>query len=227
LRISVIVPTLDEAERIGALIDALRRQGFDEIVVADGGSRDATVERATNAGAQVILSSRGRGQQLGAGARVASGEALFFVHADCLPPSGARNSIEARLAEVGVSAGCFRLAFDEAHPLLRLYAFMSRINHGLFTYGDQGLFLLRSTYLRIGGYRDMPLFEDVDILQRLRRAGRIVKLNQPMLTSARRLMRDGVAQRELMSAGLVALYHLGVSPERLEQWYRPEKPSRE
>ncbi len=227
MRVSVIIPTLDEAEGVGALIAALSHDGFEEIIVADGGSQDDTQSRAAAAGALVTSSSRGRGHQLSAGARAASGEILFFIHADCRPPPGARAMTEATLRASGVSAGCFRLKFDKDHPLLGFYAFMSRINHGLFTYGDQGLFLLRSTYLRIGGYRDMPLFEDVEIMQRLRRAGRVVKLSDPMLTSARRFLRDGVGRRELMSAGLVALYHLGVSPNRLEQWYRPEKQNRE
>lgn len=158
--------------------------------------------------------------------RAASGDILFFVHADSQPPSGARGAIATALAH-GAIGGCFRLAFDSPHPLLRFYAFMSRINHGLFTYGDQGLFLLRSTYQRIGGYSELPLFEDVEILRRLRRAGRFVKLNAAMVTSARRFIRDGVARRELLSAGLVALYHLGVSPQRLERWYRPDKQGRE
>ncbi|MGQ0531709.1 MAG: hypothetical protein ACT4OF_03335 [Caulobacteraceae bacterium] len=104
---------------------------------------------------------------------------------------------------------------------------MSRINTSAFTYGDQGLFVTRETYDQIGGYRDLPLFEDVEILQRLRRAGRIAKLSAPMTTSARRFLRDGVARREFMSAILVGLYHLGVAPERLERWYRPEREERE
>ncbi len=227
MRISVIIPTLDEADRIGALVAALMAQDFDEVVVADGGSGDATMQRACDAGARVVLSPRGRGRQLSAGARAASGEALFFLHADSMPPPQARSRIEATLAAGTVSAGCFRLAFDQKHPLLDFYALMSRINHGLFTYGDQGLFLLRSTYLGIGGYRDMPLFEDVEIVRRLRRLGQIVKLEASMVTSARRFMRDGVARRELMSAGLVALYHLGVGPHQLERWYRPDKEGRE
>ncbi|NJO33822.1 MAG: hypothetical protein HC869_12430 [Rhodospirillales bacterium] len=111
--------------------------------------------------------------------------------------------------------------------MLGVYAFMSRINMSAFTYGDQGLFLKRETYERIGGYRDLPLFEDVEILGRLRRAGRIVKLSAPMTTSARRFLRDGVAWREFKSAILVGLYHLGVPPERLERWYRPEREQRE
>ena len=227
MRVSVVIPTLDEAERIEAPIVGLIGQGFDEIVVADGGSCDATAALAAAAGAVVVSTLRGRGRQLGAGADAADGDILFFVHADSLPPADARRRIETALAKESVSAGCFSLTFDVAHPLLRFYAFMSRINHSLFTYGDQGLFLRRSTYLGIGGYRDLPLFEDVEILQRLRRMGRIVKLNAPMLTSARRFLRDGVARRELMSAGLVALYHLGVAPSRLERWYRPDKQGRE
>ena len=104
---------------------------------------------------------------------------------------------------------------------------MSRINHPLFTYGDQGLFLSRATYDRIGGYSDAPLFEDVDILKRLRREGRLIKRDEPITTSARRFLRDGVVRREVTSIGLVLLYNAGVSPERLARWYRPEKSFRE
>jgi len=227
MRISVVIPALDEGERIGSLIAALRAHGFDDIVVADGGSRDATQAETIAAGAAFIRGERGRGRQLASGARAASGDVLFFVHADSAPPPLACALIETALADPGVSAGCFSLAFDHAHPLLGIYALMSRVNMSLFTYGDQGLFLKRETYERIGGYRDLPLFEDVEILGRLRRAGRIVKLRAPMTTSARRFLRDGVARRELMSAILVALYHMGVPPERLERWYRPERDERE
>lgn len=227
MRVSVIIPTLDEADRIGGLITTLRDRGFDEIVVADGGSRDGTATVARARGATLVSAPRGRGVQMRAGARAATSELLFFVHADSTPPPNARALIAASLAAPGVSAGCFRLAFDQPHPLLRLYALMSRINQDLFTYGDQGLFMSRVTYDSIGGYSDAPLFEDVEILRRLRRAGRIIKHGEPMLTSARRFTRDGVALRELLSAGLVALYHAGVSPARLERWYRPEKDRRE
>jgi hypothetical protein len=126
-----------------------------------------------------------------------------------------------------VAGGCFCLAFDERHPLLSLYAFMSRINHGLFTYGDQGLFVSRTTFDRIGGYAALPLFEDVEILGRLKRAGRFIKLQTPITTSARRFRRDGMARREIASMGLVALYHLGVPPAQLERWYRPERKHRQ
>ena len=104
---------------------------------------------------------------------------------------------------------------------------MSRINHPLFTYGDQGLFLSAATYEQIGGYSDAPLFEDVDILRRLVRFGQIIKRPEPMTTSARRFLRDGIMKRQLTSTFLVLLYAIGVSPQQLARWYRPEKAFRE
>jgi rSAM/selenodomain-associated transferase 2 len=225
--ISAIIPTIDEADRIGALIEALRRDGFRDIIVADGGSTDETVRIAADRGAQVVSTTRGRGVQLAAGARAATGEHLFFLHADSVPPEDAHGLIARTLSHAEVAGGSFCLAFDEGHPLLSFYAMMSRINHALFTYGDQGLFLRRRVFDRIGGYAALPLFEDVEILGRLRRAGRFVKLQTPMTTSARRFRRDGVARRELASIALVGLYHLGVPAARLERWYRPERAHRQ
>lgn len=227
MRVSVIIPTLDEAERIAPLIDALRADSFDEVVVADGGSVDDTLERARAAGAIVVSAPRGRGKQLVAGANAATGDCLFFLHADSHPPTGARRIVAETLSAPDVIAGSFCLAFDRRHPLLSLYARFSRFNHSLFTYGDQGLFVSRRAYERTGGYSDAPLFEDVEFQNRLRRAGKFVKRSEPIVTSARRFLRDGVAWRELTSIGLVGLYHLGVSPERLERWYRPERRHRQ
>jgi rSAM/selenodomain-associated transferase 2 len=225
--VSVIVPTLDEADRIGALIDALRTQGFEEIIVSDGASSDDTKEIARSSGAIVVAAPRGRGKQLQRGAAAASCESLFFLHADSMPPPNARPAIAHALATPGVIAGCFRLAFDRRHPLLDFYASMSRINHDLFTFGDQGFFIGRASFERIGGYSDAPIFEDADIVRRARRAGRFIKRNEPMTTSARRFLRGGLARRQLSNAVLVALYRGGVSPERLARWYRPEKAFRQ
>ncbi len=227
MRVSVVIPTLDEADRIGALVTGLRADGFEEVIVADGASADETKSRAAAAGARVVDAPRGRGKQLQCGSLAASGDTLFFLHADSAPPPGARALIASTLAQPGVAAGCFRLAFDRRHPLLAFYALMSRVNHGLFTYGDQGLFLSRATFDGIGGYSDMPLFEDVEILGRARRAGRIVKRGEPITTSARRFLRAGIARQELKSIGLLALFRLGVSPHRLARWYRAEKAFRE
>jgi rSAM/selenodomain-associated transferase 2 len=225
--VSVIIPTLDEADRVAPLISALQADGFEEIVVADGGSTDQTTTHAREAGAIVVGAPRGRGKQLRAGASAATGDCLFFLHADSHPPSGARRLIVETLAAPAVIAGSFCLAFDQRHPLLSFYASCSRLNHSLFTYGDQGLFMTRRAYEQSGGYSDAPLFEDVEIQRRLRRAGRFVKRPEPIVTSARRFLRDGVARREMASIGLLGLYHLGVSPERLERWYRPERRHRQ
>ena len=225
--VSVIVPTLDEADRIGALIDALRILGFEEIIVSDGASSDGTKGIAESAGAIVVAGPRGRGKQLQCGAAAASCDNLFFLHADSMPPSNARAVIAQSLATPGVIAGCFRLAFDRRHPLLDLYASMSRINHDLFTFGDQGFFIGRAAFDRIGGYSGAPIFEDTDIVRRARRFGRFIKRGEPMTTSARRFLRSGIFRRQLSNTGMVVLYRLGVSPERLALWYRPEKAFRE
>lgn len=225
--VSVIVPTLDEADRIGALIDALRILGFEEIIVSDGASSDGTKRIAESAGAIVVAGPRGRGRQLQCGAAAASCDNLFFLHADSMPPPNARALIALSLATPGVIAGCFRLVFDRRHPLLNFYSLMSRINHDIFTFGDQGFFIGRAAFERIGGYSDAPIFEDADIVRRARRAGRFVKRNEPMTTSARRFLRGGIVRRQLSNTVLVALYRLGVSPERLARWYRTEKAFRE
>ena len=227
MRISVIVPTLDEEARIGALVETLHRQGFEEIIVSDGASNDDTKRRAQAAGAIVVDAPRGRGRQLQRGAAAASGDGLFFLHADSVPPDDAHAIIERTLSACGVVAGCFRLEFDQPHPLLDVYAYMSRINHDVFTFGDQGFFIGRVAYDRLGGYAAVPVFEDTDIVRRVRRAGRFVKRGEPMTTSARRFLRDGIFRRQLANAGLVSLYRLGVSPERLSRWYRSDKVRRE
>jgi rSAM/selenodomain-associated transferase 2 len=227
MRISVVIPALDEAERISSLIEALHSEGFDEIIVADGKSSDATQAIAADAGALVVAAPRGRGKQLQCGAAAATGDLLFFIHADSVPPAGARRLILQTLTRPLVVAGCFRLKFDHSHPVLTLFSTVSRINHPLFTYGDQGLFLSRAMYDRIGGYSDAPVFEDVEILNRLRREGKFIKRSEPITTSARRFLRDGVVRREVTSFGLVLLYNMGVSPERIARWYRPEKSFRE
>jgi rSAM/selenodomain-associated transferase 2 len=227
MRISVVIPALDEADRISSLIEALHADGFKEVIVADGASSDATKAIASAAGALVVDAPRGRGKQLQCGAAAATGDHLFFIHADSVPPPDARRLIMQTLTKKRVVAGCFRLKFDDRHPVLTVFATVSRINHPLFTYGDQGLFLSRAMYDRVGGYSDAPVFEDVEILNRLRREGKFIKRSEPITTSARRFLRDGVVRREVTSFGLVLLYNMGVSPERIAHWYRAEKSFRE
>jgi rSAM/selenodomain-associated transferase 2 len=221
--IAVVVPTLNEASTLGRLLADLAGvggQGDYTVTVADGGSTDGTLAVAARFPEVSALSSpRGRARQMNAGARASAGEILLFLHADCHLPAGAFPSIRAALADPAVAAGSFRLAFDREDPWLRFYAWCSRINHPLFTYGDQGLFLRRETFERVGGFPEIPLLEDVEIQRRLRREGRFIKLRDPVVTSARRFVKNGVVRQQTLNTGIVLLYYLGASPARLARFY--------
>lgn len=223
MRIAATIPTLNEATAAPVLVQRLLATGFDEVIVADGGSADQTRERCRAAGAKVVEAPLGRGAQLAAGAAGSTAEVLFFVHADSVPPPDAPRLICSALERCDVVGGTFRLRFDHDHPLLRLYAAASRLNATLFTYGDQGLFVRCEVYQTIGGFRRWPLFEDVEIQKRLRRAGRFVKLREPMTTSARRFLRDGLVRRQLKNAVILARFYAGGCPFELSRDYRPHK----
>lgn len=222
--IGIVVPTLDE-ERVlpGFLAELLGREERFRVVVADGGSGDGTL--AVAAGfprVTAIDAPRGRGAQMNAGARAADGaEILLFLHADSRLPEGAFATIRRVLADPAVAAGSFCLAFDRDDPWLRLYARASRVNHPLFTYGDQGLFLRRELFERVGGFPEIPLMEDVAIQRRLRKLGRFVKVRQPVVTSARRFLNRGVLRQQTLNVALVSLYYLGVPAAHLARAYGP------
>lgn len=220
--ISIIIPTLDEEKTIQRCLKQFARQaGSHEIIVVDGGSRDNTevVVREFPEVSLILTSKKGRGWQMNQGARAARGNTLLFLHADTLlPPDGLR-LVQTMMAQGNVLAGSFSLSFDHEDPFLKLFAWLSRINHVLFTYGDQGFFIDRQAFARLGGYAEMPLMEDVEIQQRLRKAGRFVKLNVPVVTSARRFLRNGIIRQQMLNAALVLLYHVGVPPIRLRRFY--------
>ena len=219
--ISVVIPTLNEAEGIGACIGGLLEAAWGhEIIVVDGGSRDATpdIVRCFDR-VRLLHAERGRGRQMNRGAEAASGGTLLFLHADSRLPAGAFAMIENALERPGAVAGAFSLGFDREHPLLRIYALFSRINHILFTYGDQGLFLRRSVFARIGGFREIPLMEDVEIQRRLRRMGRFVKIRRPVTTASRRFSARGILRQQALNTLIVSLYFAGVAPGRLARLY--------
>lgn len=223
--LSIIIPALDEASHLEALLaDLLAREGDSEILLVDGGSTDGTWEIAGRFPVRRLRAPRGRAAQMNAGARRATGDVLLFLHADTLLPPDAFRRVADALADPGVAGGSFRLAFDRSDPWLAAYAFCSRINHPLFTYGDQALFLRRDHFLRIGGFREIPIMEDVEIQRRLRRQGRFVKLPEPVVTSARRFVDVGPVRQQLLNLALVGLYHLGVDPARLKRLYTDARP---
>jgi rSAM/selenodomain-associated transferase 2 len=221
LRLSVIIPTLDEEATLCACVASVRAILPDcEIVVADGGSRDNTLKTAGSLkGVRSLLAPRGRGRQMNAGAEAATGDVLLFLHADTRLPGEAGSLLQAALVDPGVVGGSFLLGFDSPHPLLRLSSLASRLNRSWSTYGDQGLFFRRQTFESLGGFAPVPLFEDVEFQSRVRRLGRCVKIQKPVTSSARRFLRVGIARQQLINASLVVAYQMGASPHWLARWY--------
>ena len=224
--ISVIVPAWNEAARLPRLLDALAacRPAPLEVLVADGGSSDATPAVARER-ARLVAAPRGRAAQQNAAAREAAGDVLWFLHADCAPPPGATAEIEAAV-ELGAPGGCFLIAFPGAErsrsPLLPI------VEHGVNARtrwmrtgtGDQGIFVLREAFERLGGFSDWPLFEDVALFSRLGRCGLPALCRGPLQTSARRWLEGGPARVTARMWALRLAYLGGVPPERLARYWR-------
>lgn len=193
-RISVIVPVLNESRRIGdQLVRLAALTGLHEVVVVDGGSRDGTPDEVRRHGfARLVDGPRGRGSQMNAGAREATGDVLLFLHADVALPPDAVSRVAGALASADVVAGAFQTetvsegATGWAARWLRLADLRSRYTR--LPYGDQALFVRRQTFDAVGGFPEQPLFEDVEISRRLRRLGRLVTVPADVRVSGRRFM---------------------------------------
>lgn len=227
-RLSIVIPALDEAAGIEASLEALRplRSRGAEIVVVDGGSRDATRELAAPRADRVLQCERGRAAQMNAGAAAASGDVLLFLHADTLLPQGADTAI-ARAIDGGAIWGRFDVAIAGRARMLAVVAlFMnarSRLT-GIAT-GDQAIFARREAFDAIGGFPAIPLMEDVAISKRLRRAGRPACLRERVVTSGRRWERRGTAATIVLMWRLRFAYALGADPARLARRYEAERNS--
>ncbi|MBW3542543.1 MAG: TIGR04283 family arsenosugar biosynthesis glycosyltransferase, partial [Planctomycetes bacterium] len=219
-RVSIVIPTLNEAAVIAGAVEAARRLGACEVVVADGGSDDGTSDLARQAD-RVLVCQRGRAVQQNAGAAAAAGDVLAFLHADCRLQPGALEAIERVLADSRVVAGCFRQRIDAAGVRYRLLERGNalRVRALQWAYGDQGIFVRREAFERAGGFPELPLMEDLWLMKRLKRVGRIVLVDQRIVVSARRWQRTGVVRQTLRNWSLVLLAHLGVSPARLARLY--------
>jgi rSAM/selenodomain-associated transferase 2 len=213
--LSVIIPTLDAEAFLPECLSRLSKE--DEIIVVDGGSRDRTASIAEAAGARLIVAPKGRGIQLRTGARAASGDWLLFLHADTRLSPGWRDAVQAHIARTGKPA-CFRFRLDDPAWQARLIERGTALRARLLglPYGDQGLLVSRIHYGNVGGYREMPLMEDVDLVRRL---GGVRVLPVDAITSAERWRRSGWFRRSGRNLALLALYRLGVSPERLARRY--------
>jgi len=224
--ISVVIPTLNEARRLPGVLAALaREQTAHEVIVADGGSGDGTIVVAGAHGARVVVCRRGRGPQLAAGASLARGEVLLFLHADAEFPPGGLERIERVLAvSPRIVGGNFRVVFDGddrfSRWLTRAYAWIRR--RGRY-YGDSGVFVRTRVYRCLGGVRPMALMEDYDFVRRLERLGETCCIEEPpLVTSSRRFRGRRPAAIVWGWIRIHLLYHFGTSPDRLARLYDSE-----
>lgn len=221
--VSVIVPTLDVADRLGplfgALGEALGEGLIAEVILADGGSEDAIGGVAEATGARLITAPRGRGNQLAAGAGAARGTWLLFLHADSVPEPGWSAAILRHIADHPERAGWFRLRFRSTHPMARVTEAWANLRARLFAlpYGDQGLLVPRDLYDKAGGYPALPLMEDVALARRLRR--RFRPLGATITTSAERYERNGWVRQGAGNLQRLARFLLGTPAERLARSY--------
>jgi rSAM/selenodomain-associated transferase 2 len=221
-RLSVIVPALNEAAGIVAALQALaplRTRGH-ELVVADGGSGDGTLDIVRRRGVPVVEGPRGRGPQMHAGALAAGGDVLWFLHADTHPPGDAADLIREALADPRTVAGHFALRFDGDRRSAGLLTWIyPRLRYLGLCYGDSGIFVRREAYERVGGFRPYPIFEDLDLLTRLRRLGRVARLEAAVVTSSRRFEGRSFALTFAWWTLLQLLYWIGVPPRHLGRMY--------
>jgi rSAM/selenodomain-associated transferase 2 len=222
MRLSVIVPTLDEEATIATTLAHARRPGDVELVVVDGGSRDETVHVARPLADRVLDAPRGRAAQMNAGAAAARGAVLLFLHADTRLPDDYPALVADALAPADVVGGRFDIRLDApglAYRVIeRLIGLRSRLT-GVAT-GDQAIFVRRDAFVRVGGYPAIPLMEDIALCRALKRAGRMAALRDVVVTSARRWQRDGLVRTVALMWTLRLAYYAGVSPARLARAYR-------
>jgi rSAM/selenodomain-associated transferase 2 len=223
IAVSIVVPTLDEADVVLAALQHLRRIATPdiEIIVVDGGSRDATLERARELAHRVEVAPRGRAIQMNAGAALARGDLLVFLHADTRLSEAALAAlrrIDARATEVW---GRFDVVIDSRHRLLRLVAALMNLRSRLtgIATGDQAIFVTRRTFERIGGFPQLPLMEDVALCARLRRISRPLCARERVVTSARRWEHDGALRTILLMWSLRLAFRLGADPAALARVY--------
>lgn len=221
-KISIIIPTLNEQENISSLLRYLG--GLDpqiELIVVDGFSSDETVQLAQNH-AKVIQCQRGRGQQLNAGAENASGDILWFIHADCYPHIDSIKAMRQVLAEDRIVGGAFEYNIDQPGLFFRLTEHTSNFKNHLLNlfYGDMGIFVRREIFDKMGGYKNIPLMEDMDFCKRLKDHGRVFILPQRIMTSARRWREEGIMKNMIRNWIIQLFWCCGVSADKMKRWYK-------
>jgi|CXWL01.1.fsa_nt_gi rSAM/selenodomain-associated transferase 2 len=223
--ISVIIPTFNEANHIKATIKKIWEYDegglISEIIIVDGGSVDDTVVIANEEGADVVISpNKGRAAQLNYGASFATQNILYFIHADTIPVKGFTNDILNKLNK-GFKAGCFMLAFDYDHWFLKANCWFTRFDVDAFRYGDQSLFVNAVDFKKVNGFCEKHIvFEDYQIIKKLKKAGAFAIIKKPVITSARKYLNNGIFKMQGIFYLMYFLYKFGFSQQQLVSTYK-------
>jgi len=222
VKLSIIIPTLNEAEVLSETFDRLKKEGDTEIIVVDGGSRDQSVEIARKYSDKVYIVPPGRAGQMNFGARQADGDILLFLHADSVPDEGGIQKAIASFSDPTVVGGAFQLQFNTQRFALRLIARFANIRTRMtrVPYGDQGLFILKRTFESLGGFPEVPIMEDVLMAIKMKQSGKIRLLREKIVTSARRWEKEGLFRTTIQNRLLMIGFGLGVSPVKLAEFRR-------
>jgi rSAM/selenodomain-associated transferase 2 len=222
-KISIIIPVFNEAKIIQTTLLKLIKNSVNvEIIVVDGGSNDRTVEIVKELKIKLISSQRsGRANQMNLGASVANGDVLLFLHADTNLPANYQEIIKEILSQPKVVAGAFELKIDDEQKSLRLVEIMVNWRSRFFSlpYGDQAIFLNKSIFQELGGFANLPIMEDFELIQRLKHLGKIKIASAAVITSSRRWQKLGVFKTTLINQLIIISYYLGIPPTKLRQLY--------
>jgi len=223
--ISIIIPAYNEEAQIATTIAAIRARGnaayVTEIIVADGGSKDNTIEAAKAAGANAIVSpAKGRAAQMNYGASIANGEILYFLHADTLPAINFTADI-INTVQKGFEAGCFMLAFDHTHWFLQANCWFTRFDVNAVRFGDQSLFINKEKFLQAGGFCEQHIvMEDQEIIKRIKKICHFTVIKKPVITSARKYLENGIYKTQGIFFIIYFMYQLGYPQQVLVNTYR-------
>ncbi|MHC4243154.1 MAG: TIGR04283 family arsenosugar biosynthesis glycosyltransferase [Planctomycetota bacterium] len=224
-KFSIIIPVLNEQDQINTFLKKIKEQDFEdyfEIIVVDGDPLGGTIEAIQDKDITCITSPKGRGLQMNAGAAVAQGEILIFLHADTALPKNALKKIDEAMRDPLYVGGAFDLWIDSDRLFLKYISVRAslRSRWNRIPYGDQAIFIRKKYFDQIGGYKEIPLMEDVDLMRRIKKDGKkIFILPDKVTTSARRWESDGILYTTMRNQILIRLFYLGISPHRLAKYY--------
>lgn len=222
-KLTIIIPVFNEAERIRETLTGILTLSDIEIIVVDGGSSDRTVSLAAEIGVKaVICPNLGRAAQMNYGATLAHGDILLFLHADTQLPANFQDWVREILGQSGVMAGAFELQIEGKQWGLRLIESLVNLRSRFCSlpYGDQAIFVKKQIFEEMGGFPQLPIMEDFELIRRLKRQGKIAIAPIPVITSGRRWQKLGIVKTTIINQIMIMGYFLGISPEKLAIWYR-------